>query len=44
MYLAKVVFDKVLPPKAKTEPFKLLTGKIILFLNLSTYFFLFSSK
>ena len=39
MYLAKVVSERVLPPKAKIELFKLLTGKIILFLNLSTYFF-----
>ena len=44
MYFAKAVFESVLPPIAKTEPFKLLTGKIILFLNLSIYFFLFSSK
>ena len=44
MYLAKVVSERVLPPKAKIELFKLLTGKIILFLNLSTYFFFLSSK
>ena len=44
MYLEKVVLERVLPPRAKIEPFKLLTGKIILFLNLSIYFFLLSSK
>ena len=32
MYLAKVVFDVARPPIAKIEPFRLLTGKIILFL------------
>ena len=44
MYFAKFDFNIDLPPKAKTELFRFVTGKIILFLNLSTYFFLFSSK
>ena len=43
-YRDTVAFERVLPPMAITEPLKLLTGKIILFLNLSTYCFLFSSK
>ena len=36
IYLANEVLDNALPPKAKVDPFKLLTGKIILSLNLST--------
>ena len=44
MYLAEAASERVLPPKAKIELFKLLTGKIILFLNLSTYFFFYSHQ
>ena len=45
IYFAKFLFlSKILPPKPMASPEILFIGKIILFLNLSTYFFFLSSK
>ena len=45
IYFAKFLFcSRILPPIPIGLPEILLIGKIILFLNLSTYFFFLSSK